>query len=414
MGVLLTVHLGDPTPTRASDGIFFAGEKFTCNLTFSNVISTASNYHVHNSSSPSPATRKASAQNLHRISEETRGDRTSITPTTASSGRTSSVSQADADLEDTFNETLADRDSSQSAEKPHGPDVRPESGSQKVASNGPQGADQQLPPESTSIRQFLRKSISLSSFRTAVGSTLGVFSAKEGAAPQHVHQIQLETARHIQPTNTPRALRTTGAPRRPLPPGLNTTLSSPPSSPAPLSPFSIQVQGPQSSKIPADTISDQGGSNLRASRGPRSAVVGTAHLDTFPTGPKVDTADMYSSLLRTVSSSWYGGGGSAPTPHGSKPESIIWAYAQMSGQFSVDPAFIKHNVFESLKSKVMYRPAGTTGGGIGGGGTLGIGVDKSAASDGATGNFNEKTAIYLLLDSLEFCHSHRNEEPTAL
>ncbi|KAF9088580.1 hypothetical protein BGX23_007243 [Mortierella sp. AD031] len=57
--------------------------------------------------------------------------------------------------------------------------------------------------------------------------------------------------------------------------------------------------------------------------------------------------------------------------HGSKKEALLWGSVQVVGQFMVDGSFIRQQGFESLKSKTMYRPTGSAGGGAIGGGTLG-------------------------------------------
>ncbi|KAF9314801.1 hypothetical protein BG003_003783 [Podila horticola] len=67
---------------------------------------------------------------------------------------------------------------------------------------------------------------------------------------------------------------------------------------------------------------------------------------------------------------------SSPGPRGTqsqgfKKESLLWGSVQVVGQFMVDGSFIRQQGFESLKSKTMYRPAGSSGGGAMGGGTLG-------------------------------------------
>ncbi|KAJ3129085.1 hypothetical protein HK098_002677 [Nowakowskiella sp. JEL0407] len=69
-------------------------------------------------------------------------------------------------------------------------------------------------------------------------------------------------------------------------------------------------------------------------------------------------------------------------------EEITWVFAQMTGSFSIDGSFIKSNAFESLKSKVMYRPANMNGmGNIGGGGSLGVvSEDTSNTSKSETKN----------------------------
>lgn len=50
-----------------------------------------------------------------------------------------------------------------------------------------------------------------------------------------------------------------------------------------------------------------------------------------------------------------------------KPENLIWGFAQVVGQFVVDPTLINNNEFAPLKQRTMYRPQGT---GFGGGGGL--------------------------------------------
>ncbi|CAJ0762493.1 7725_t:CDS:2 [Entrophospora sp. SA101] len=56
-----------------------------------------------------------------------------------------------------------------------------------------------------------------------------------------------------------------------------------------------------------------------------------------------------------------------------KYETLLWGFAQIVGQFTVDASLIKSIEFEPLKTKTMYRPASGNGaGGAVGGGTLGI------------------------------------------
>ncbi|KAG0333427.1 hypothetical protein BG004_000842, partial [Podila humilis] len=71
------------------------------------------------------------------------------------------------------------------------------------------------------------------------------------------------------------------------------------------------------------------------------------------------------------SSSSNGGAGTSHTAGKSKKEALLWGSVQIVGQFMVDGSFIRQHGFESLKSKTMYRPAGSSGGGAIGGGTLG-------------------------------------------
>ncbi|KAF9139814.1 hypothetical protein BGX30_007455 [Mortierella sp. GBA39] len=70
---------------------------------------------------------------------------------------------------------------------------------------------------------------------------------------------------------------------------------------------------------------------------------------------------------------------------GSKREALLWGSVQVVGQFMVDGSFIRQQGFESLKSKTMYRPTGSAGGGAIGGGTLGT-VTSSDWRDRANAN----------------------------
>ncbi|KAI8598204.1 Rgp1-domain-containing protein [Dissophora ornata] len=70
---------------------------------------------------------------------------------------------------------------------------------------------------------------------------------------------------------------------------------------------------------------------------------------------------------------------------GSKKEALLWGSVQVVGQFMVDGSFIKQQEFESLKTKTMYRPTGSSGGGAIGGGTLGT-VNSSDWRDRANAN----------------------------
>jgi mevalonate kinase len=50
---------------------------------------------------------------------------------------------------------------------------------------------------------------------------------------------------------------------------------------------------------------------------------------------------------------------------------LALGFAQTSGQFTLDPVFVRSPMFDSLKHKVMYRPPGSKVSGAGGGGSLG-------------------------------------------
>ncbi|KAF9908720.1 hypothetical protein EC991_009530 [Linnemannia zychae] len=70
---------------------------------------------------------------------------------------------------------------------------------------------------------------------------------------------------------------------------------------------------------------------------------------------------------------------------GPKKEALLWGSVQVVGQFMVDGSFIRQQGFESLKTKTMYRPTGSAGGGAIGGGTLGT-VSSSDWRDRANAN----------------------------
>ncbi|KAF7728895.1 hypothetical protein EC973_005290 [Apophysomyces ossiformis] len=50
-----------------------------------------------------------------------------------------------------------------------------------------------------------------------------------------------------------------------------------------------------------------------------------------------------------------------------KPEHLLWGFAQLVGQFVIDPTLINNNEFAPLKHRTMYRPHGVGFGGGGGG-----------------------------------------------
>ncbi|KAI9207315.1 Rgp1-domain-containing protein [Polychytrium aggregatum] len=64
-----------------------------------------------------------------------------------------------------------------------------------------------------------------------------------------------------------------------------------------------------------------------------------------------------------------------------RPEQIAWAFAQMVGSFSVDPLYIKSSMFESLNHLLMYKPGGG-GGAFGGGGSFVNGADAARDKEG--------------------------------
>ncbi|KAG0240141.1 Rgp1-domain-containing protein [Mortierella sp. GBAus27b] len=75
-----------------------------------------------------------------------------------------------------------------------------------------------------------------------------------------------------------------------------------------------------------------------------------------------------SSLMSNFSTS---SGSRHLVSYGSKKEALVWGSVQVIGQFMVDGSFIRQQGFEPLKTRTMYRPTGSGGGGSIGGGTLG-------------------------------------------
>jgi hypothetical protein len=57
-------------------------------------------------------------------------------------------------------------------------------------------------------------------------------------------------------------------------------------------------------------------------------------------------------------------------------ETIAWSFAQIVGQFVVDPHYMKPSAFDSLRAKIMYKTPGSNG--LGGGGSMG---DLSSIKD---------------------------------
>ncbi|TPX68846.1 hypothetical protein SpCBS45565_g02868 [Spizellomyces sp. 'palustris'] len=402
MVVLLTVNLGDPTNARGSDGIFFAGERFTCSLTFSNVVSSPTSRCGSEGTDPKRNESDAEhSQTLAAYSPTTGSPKSPLSETGSEGVRAiSEVLQSHSHTVSSGLDTVkeegdggqldAPRLDTGSRPPPRDSD-RQSSGlrlsrPKHVVSGGPLSAGGNgtlnASLESMTFSQLLRKSISLSSLRSAVGSTLGLLGSSGEHDPSLSAQRRghMQVIRQLQPAEPPRALRTTGAPRAPLP---STLHASPPSSPAPLSPVTIppQIEVRGANRISLHTVSMHSPSSPGTSTSDLHSAPGTAHVQQRFSSSYGDLTKQYPPLPRNSFDTWHSTRGSAPSPMGSKPESITWAYVQMTGHFSVDPAFIKASAFEALKSKVMYRSAAVTGGGVGGGGTLGISSTKSSPND---------------------------------
>ncbi|KNC98948.1 uncharacterized protein SPPG_05908 [Spizellomyces punctatus DAOM BR117] len=399
MVVLLTVNLGDPTNARGSDGIFFSGERFTCSLTFSNVVSSPTSRYGSESTDPKRNESDGEhSQTLTAYSPTTRSPNSSLSETGSDGVHAfSEVPQSHSDTVSSGLEAVKEEGDGGRVNAP-----RPDTGSRPpprgagsglrlsrpkhVVSRGPLSAGgngtRNASLESMTFSQLLRKSISLSSLRSAVGSTLGLLgsSAEHDLSQYPQRRGHMQVIRQLQPAEPPRALRTTGAPRAPLPSSLH---ASPPSSPAPLSPVTIppQIEVRGANRISLHTVSMHSPSSPGSSTSDLHSAPGTAHVQQRFSSSYGDLTKQYPPLPRNSFDTWHSTRGSAPSPMGSKPESITWAYVQMTGHFSVDPAFIKASAFEALKSKVMYRSAAVTGGGVGGGGTLGISSTTSSPND---------------------------------
>ncbi|CAG8460005.1 944_t:CDS:2, partial [Acaulospora colombiana] len=114
-----------------------------------------------------------------------------------------------------------------------------------------------------------------------------------------------------------------------------------------------------------------------------SDTVSVSDYDTSESTPR-SSVDFYGLGYPERSSNTWGGSLSeykrhSTSRHSSSPsliqkyETLLWGFAQIVGQFTVDGLLVKSIEFEPLKTKTMYRPVGggVTGGAVGGG-TLGI------------------------------------------
>ncbi|KAI9011338.1 Rgp1-domain-containing protein [Gaertneriomyces semiglobifer] len=377
MVVLLTVNLGD-AESGGSDGIFFAGEKFVCTLTFSNVA-------VHETTSAFSQVKRP--PDIPPIPGDARRQRThpsllntSQYSSTIDLDTETSVGQAEVDFgsfDVPAQEGQPARATGTETASRNGAPLRLSTAVSPTSSEGPRSAHVVTTESTGSLTQLLRKSISLSSLRSAVGSTLGMISNAASSATGNtaVQHDDSQAVRHIQPKEMPRALRTYGAPRSHLTVDLGP--SSPPISPFPVSPMTTKPVNLHTTdnRISLHTINEDQPAHQR------------------PRGPSVSsnasqgTTDFTSASVRKLSPKespeyWHSARGSAPSEFGSHPEQITWAYAQMTGHFSIDPNFVKPAAFASLKSAVMYRAAGVPGSGMGGGGSL-------ALATGAQGDNSE-------------------------
>ncbi|CEP14982.1 hypothetical protein [Parasitella parasitica] len=75
----------------------------------------------------------------------------------------------------------------------------------------------------------------------------------------------------------------------------------------------------------------------------------------------------YPNQLSRLSTSFYR---SSSFTQKNYSEHVLWGFAQVVGQFIVDPKMLDSNIFAPLKSKTMYHPFGSSSLGGGGGGML--------------------------------------------
>ncbi|PKY38071.1 Rgp1-domain-containing protein [Rhizophagus irregularis] len=94
-----------------------------------------------------------------------------------------------------------------------------------------------------------------------------------------------------------------------------------------------------------------------------------------------------------------------------KYETLLWGFVQIVGHFIIDNSLVKSIEFEPLKTKTMYRPASGTGaGGAVGGGTLGI-FSASTLSHSSLADLQERAdsksiPVFSTPPSILFCDLH--------
>ncbi|KAJ3092299.1 hypothetical protein HK102_008783 [Quaeritorhiza haematococci] len=206
-------------------------------------------------------------------------------------------------------------------------------------------------PENLTFTQLLRKSVSMQSLRSAVGSTLSLFTGSGIFGESNVEQAPEANAPALDPVDMKESVET---------------------------------------KVPEKNSKDFSEETLRSDR--RSAEVPESdgllrnnHQRSSSRGLNRKESQSFSFL--GSGNSYFSGTNpaySSSTASEPKVEEIMWAFAQMTGQFSVDGSFIKSAAFDPLRSKVMYRTKGI-GGGMGGGGSLGISGGPAAANNARVG-----------------------------
>ncbi|KAJ3163459.1 hypothetical protein HDU86_000038 [Geranomyces michiganensis] len=378
MVVVLTVKLGNRP--RGSDNVFFAGEKFTCYLTFLNSVPSTSNASSGRGaqrsvpivplSKPPPVNRRRSSFPVPPAAPlpaaaQPQTQTTPFVPPPVLPAKTKS----ELELEESFG-ALED------------PAVAASERNLNASHNVP--APRSKPPssENLSLSQLLRKSLSLSSLRSAVGSTIDAM----GTSPEAQREALLLRQQQQQPRAEGQNQKSEAV-AVPVPVATaNHHQDSQNSSPAPASANIKPVSEPQSKRISLHAVPDQQVPLPLPLRRPPPDFSSQDSLNIAPTTPNLIRSrpahppNPHRRVFHDPGHSNHRG--SAPSAHGTiaRQEEIAWGYAQMTGEFSGDPAFLKAGVLAPLRSTVMYRPAGT----VGGGGTLGVTVGaKNVAGERA-------------------------------
>ncbi|KAJ3176852.1 hypothetical protein HDU87_004784 [Geranomyces variabilis] len=376
MVVVLTVKLGNRP--RGSDNVFFAGEKFTCHLTFLNSVplaSEGSGRGIPQRPAPIAPLSKPPFTNRRRSSfpvppaapppalgQSQLATAAPFVPPPVLPAKT----RSELELEESFG-ALEDAPLARNVNAPN---------------NGATPGSKQSSLENLSLSQLLRKSLSLSSLRSAVGSTIDAI----GTSPESQREALLSRQQpraEGQKQNTAAAASASAivASGQPIPQN---------SSPEPTVPSDKPVGEPSSKRISLHAVPDQQTPLPLPLRRPPPEFSSQDSLNIAPTTPNLirsRPAHPPNPHRRAFHDPGHSNQrGSAPSAHGtvSRHEEIAWGYAQMTGEFSGDPAFLKTSVLAPLRSIVMYRPAGA----VGGGGTLGVtsgtknvAVERAAVSE---------------------------------
>ncbi|KAI8591519.1 Rgp1-domain-containing protein [Geranomyces variabilis] len=388
MVVVLTVKLGNRP--RGSDNVFFAGEKFTCHLTFLNSVpatTDGSSRGVPQRPAPIAPLSRPPFTNRRRssfpvppaapppVSGQPQVAAAPFVPPPVLPAKTKS----EIELEESFG-ALEDSVVAASTRNVN------------ASNNGFTPRSKQSSSENLSLSQLLRKSLSLSSLRSAVGSTIDAMGTSPEAQRealllrQQQQQQRSEGQKHSSAAAAP--VLAAVASGHPDPQNSATESTIPSDKPA---------GEPLSKRISLHAVPDQQAPLPLPLRRPPPNFSSQDSLNTAPTTPNLirsRPAHPPNPHRRAFHDPGHSNHrGSAPSAHGtvSRHEEIAWGYAQMTGEFSADPAFLKSSVLASLRSTVMYRPAGA----VGGGGTLGVtSGTKNAAGERAAASELKGMPVY--------------------